>query len=106
VEWHRSNQVRSKVHGQNPANPWSFKFVDKQPDNVLEKQLKVFPVTELVTYGFPRNANASITNGGASAALRPNLRAASSSFLEPPAPTICTRTAHTGAAGDHGIAKM
>lgn len=29
-----------------------FKFVDGQPERVMEKELKVFPVQELVTYGF------------------------------------------------------
>jgi UPF0176 acylphosphatase like domain len=29
-----------------------FKYVDNQPDNQLLKGLKVFPVTEIVTYGF------------------------------------------------------
>jgi len=29
-----------------------FKYVDKLPDNQLLKGLKVFPVTEIVTYGF------------------------------------------------------
>ena len=42
----------------------NFKFVDKQPDSQLLKDLKIIPCTELVTYGFPRNASASITAGG------------------------------------------
>lgn len=34
-----------------------FKYVDNQPDNQLLKGLKVFPVREIVTYGFdPRDA--------------------------------------------------
>ena len=64
TEWHRTNHKQNRVHGQSTDNPWSFKFVDKQPDNVMEKELKVFPVSELVTYGFPRDSAASITAGG------------------------------------------
>lgn len=41
-----------------------FKYVDNQPDSQMLKELKVFPVTELVTYGFPSTASASITAGG------------------------------------------
>ncbi|KAG1678161.1 hypothetical protein FOA52_016098 [Chlamydomonas sp. UWO 241] len=41
-----------------------FKYVDKQPDSQLLKELKVFPVAELVTYDFPRSAQASILAGG------------------------------------------
>ena len=29
-----------------------FKYVDRQPDNHLQRELKVWPVAELVTYGF------------------------------------------------------
>ena len=42
----------------------NFKFVDQQPDSQLLKDMKIIPCTELVTYGFPRNASASITAGG------------------------------------------
>lgn len=41
-----------------------FKYVDNLPDHVMEKELKVFPVSELVTYGFGRNAAADIRAGG------------------------------------------
>lgn len=64
TEWHAANPSGHRVHGQSEDNPWSFKYVDNQPDSVLEKELKVFPVSELVTYGFPRNAAASISAGG------------------------------------------
>ncbi len=64
TKWHAANPSGHRVHGQSVDNPWSFKYVDKQPDNVMENELKVFPVSELVTYGFPRNAAASISAGG------------------------------------------
>jgi hypothetical protein len=64
TKWHAEHPSGHKVHGQSPDNPWSFKYVDKQPDNVMERELKVFPVSELVTYGFPRDASASIAAGG------------------------------------------
>ena len=35
-----------------------FKYVDKQPDSQMLKELKVFPVSELVTYGFPKGSAA------------------------------------------------
>jgi hypothetical protein len=64
TKWHAAHPSGQRVHGQSEDNPWSFKYVDKQPDNVMENELKVFPVSELVTYGFPRNASASISAGG------------------------------------------
>lgn len=41
-----------------------FKYVDNLPENQLLKGLKVFPVSELVTYGFPHEDVASIESGG------------------------------------------
>ena len=40
------------------------RYVDKQPDSQMLKELKVFPCTELVTYGFPGKTSASIKHGG------------------------------------------
>lgn len=40
-----------------------YKFVDNNPDNHLLRELKVFPVTEIVTYGFSA-FDAPVTNGG------------------------------------------
>lgn len=40
-----------------------FKYVDRQPDNHLLRELKVWPVSELVTYGF-NAADAPIEAGG------------------------------------------
>mmetsp|Transcript_41345 Transcript_41345/g.53358 ORF Transcript_41345/g.53358 Transcript_41345/m.53358 type:complete len:403 (-) Transcript_41345:38-1246(-) len=41
-----------------------FKYVDNLPENQMLKGLKVWPVQELVTYGFPSEYSASIENGG------------------------------------------
>ena len=52
-----------------------FKYVDKQPDNQLLKGLKVFPVREIVTYGFdPKDAPL-------------NMRG---THLTPEVPTLCS----------------
>lgn len=40
-----------------------FKYVDQQPDNHKLKELKVWPVSELVTYGF-NASDAKMENGG------------------------------------------
>lgn len=40
-----------------------FKYVDQQPDNHMLKELKVWPVSELVTYGF-NASDAKMENGG------------------------------------------
>ena len=40
-----------------------FKYVDKQPDNHKLRELKVWPVSELVTYGF-NATEGKIENGG------------------------------------------
>jgi UPF0176 protein len=41
-----------------------FKYVDGLPENQMLKGLKVWPVSELVTYGFPNEAVAPIERGG------------------------------------------
>ncbi len=46
-----------RVYDQATFGETDFKYVDHQPDNQLLKGLKVFPVREIVTYGFdPRDA--------------------------------------------------
>ena len=40
-----------------------FKYVDRQPDNHKLRELKVWPVTELVTYGFQKGSDAPISMG-------------------------------------------
>jgi predicted sulfurtransferase len=40
-----------------------FKYVDQQPDNHKLRELKVWPVAELVTYGF-NAAQGRLENGG------------------------------------------
>jgi predicted sulfurtransferase len=44
-------------------NETDFKYVDNQPDNQLLPALKVFPVTEIVTYGFNAE-DAPLDKGG------------------------------------------